>query len=98
MKRKIKKHAIKRILQLSKPKNTVKVQEPTKVATSVERYGSTYQIGCKCPACSSEVDKGGRMEPKKFKYFFLQCDRCKYQIRGTAHYEKQAASQMSRAL
>lgn len=42
--------------------------------------GTKYTEGSKCPACSSEVDKGGRLQFKKRKRPFLKCDRCKYTI------------------
>ena len=45
---------------------------------SREKIGLYYE-GERCPACSSEIDKGGRMilhRGKKQKY--LKCSVCKY--------------------
>lgn len=47
---------------------------------SLELNGTNYYEGSKCPACSSEVDKGGRMKIKKRKRLFLKCDYCSYTI------------------
>lgn len=47
---------------------------------SIELNGFRYYEGSKCIACSSEVDKGGRMELKKRARPFLKCNKCKYSI------------------
>lgn len=44
--------------------------------------GTRYLEGSKCPSCSSEVDKGGRMELKKRARHFLKCSVCRYSILG----------------
>jgi len=62
---------------------------------SVELNNFNYYEGSKCPACSSEKDKGGRLEIKTRLRPFLKCSLCKYSIMGkktkTAK-EKRAAS------
>lgn len=55
---------------------------------TIDRYGSRYTEGGKCPACSNEIDTGGRLKRQKRKYFFLKCAKCKYTIHATVHYEK----------
>lgn len=37
-----------------------------------------WQEGQKCPACSSERDKGGRLAAFKKKHWYLKCQRCKW--------------------
>jgi tRNA(Ile2) C34 agmatinyltransferase TiaS len=54
----------------------------------VEKYGVVYLEHARCPACSSEVDKGGRLEAKRKKNIFLKCNRCKYTIHSTRALEK----------
>lgn len=47
-----------------------------------------HQDNDKCPACSSEIDKGGRLilKPSNYKtfnghrQFYLKCSLCKYRI------------------
>ena len=55
----------------------------------LELNGTRYNKDSKCPCCSSEVDKGGRLELKKIKNFFLKCSVCKYVIRTKKVVEKQ---------
>jgi len=47
---------------------------------SISLNGTRYYEEGKCPACSSEVDNGGRLKLQKRKRCFLKCDRCKYSI------------------
>lgn len=47
---------------------------------SIELNGTSYHEGSKCPACSSERDKGGRLELKKRVQIFLKCNLCRYSI------------------
>ena len=56
---------------------------------SITLNGTTYNEDSKCPSCSSEVDKGGRLELKKIKNFFLKCNKCKYTIRSQKVRDKQ---------
>jgi len=39
-----------------------------------------WQVGQKCPACSSERDKGGRLIAKKKTQWYLKCLRCKWSV------------------
>jgi hypothetical protein len=59
-------------------------EPPAKRKTQQPQYlqlnGVKYQEGSKCPACSSEVDKGGRLHFKQKKNWYLKCERCKYLI------------------
>lgn len=48
----------------------------------IELNGTRYNKDSKCPSCSSERDKGGRLEIKKRKRYFLKCNNCKYTILG----------------
>lgn len=48
----------------------------------IELNGSRYYEDSKCPSCSSEVDKGGRLELKKRARHYLKCNNCKYSILG----------------
>ena len=41
-----------------------------------------YLEDSRCPCCSSEKDKGGRLKLKKRTRYFLKCDLCKYSILG----------------
>lgn len=47
----------------------------------VNRNGVIYYEGQKCPACSGERDKGGRMETVKPKQVSLRCTLCKYTVK-----------------
>lgn len=47
---------------------------------SVEVNGTRYLANSKCPSCSLERDRGGRMEEKKRARPFLKCNLCKYSI------------------
>ena len=47
---------------------------------TVELNGTSYHEGSKCPCCSSERDKGGRLEYKKRTRPFLKCTLCRYSI------------------
>ena len=51
--------------------------------------GFKYQQDSKCPACSSEVDKGGRLQLKKRVNYFLTCNNCKYTIKSARAVNKQ---------
>lgn len=51
--------------------------------------GTRYTEDSKCPSCSSEVDKGGRLELKQVKNYFLKCKKCKYVIRTKKVTDKQ---------
>jgi len=55
----------------------------------IELNGTRYNIDSKCPSCSSEADKGGRLEFKKIKNNFLKCNKCKYVIRTQKVRDKQ---------
>lgn len=55
----------------------------------IELNGIRYYEDSKCPSCSSEVDKGGRLKLHKRKRFFLKCLRCKYSILGQYTRQKQ---------
>ncbi len=57
----------------------------------VEKYGNVYYEEGKCPACSSEVDKGGRLQAHKRTNYYLKCERCKYTIHSTRSLEKKIA-------
>lgn len=46
--------------------------------------GTKYYEGSKCPCCSSERDKGGRLELKKRTRYFLKCALCDYTILSNA--------------
>lgn len=46
----------------------------------VKRGANTYKEGQKCPACSSEVDKGGKLELHKKKNKYLKCNHCGYSM------------------
>lgn len=46
----------------------------------IELNGSRYLENSKCPACSSERDKGGRLKLHKLARHFLKCELCKYSI------------------
>lgn len=54
----------------------------------VEKYGNVYYEQGKCPACSSEQDKGGRLQAHKRTNYYLKCDRCKYTIHSTKALQK----------
>jgi DNA-directed RNA polymerase subunit RPC12/RpoP len=49
----------------------------------IELNGIRYFDSSKCISCSSEVDKGGRLELKKRTRYFLKCNLCKYTILST---------------
>lgn len=51
--------------------------------------GIRYIEDSKCPSCSSEKDKGGRLKIKKRTRYFLKCDLCKYTILGEKTRTKQ---------
>jgi len=55
----------------------------------IELNGIRYNVDSKCPSCSSERDKGGRLELKKIKNFSLKCNFCKYVIRTKKVRDKQ---------
>lgn len=55
----------------------------------IELNGIRYYEDSKCPTCSSEIDKGGRMELKKRARYFLKCTYCKYSILGQKTRQKQ---------
>lgn len=50
--------------------------------------GIRYTEESKCPCCSSEVDKGGRLKLHKRARFFLKCEKCKYSILGQQSRER----------
>lgn len=50
---------------------------------SIYRFGVKYVENQVCPACSNEIDKGGRLRMNKRVNCFLKCDRCKYTIKST---------------
>ena len=54
----------------------------------IDLNGTRYYEDSKCPSCSSEVDKGGRMKLMKRARYFLSCDRCKYSILSKKTQEK----------
>lgn len=47
---------------------------------TLSRFGITYSEGQRCPACSSEIDKGGRLVGLKRKREYLKCTRCRYSL------------------
>jgi len=47
---------------------------------TIRRGNTEYKEEDKCPSCSSEVDKGGRMKAKKRTRWYLKCDKCKYTL------------------
>lgn len=47
---------------------------------TIRKFGVTYTEEDKCPACSNEVDKGGRLKAKRRTRWFLKCDRCRYSV------------------
>lgn len=47
---------------------------------SIELNGLRYTEDSKCPCCSSEKDKGGRLKIQKRARLFLKCNLCKYSI------------------
>lgn len=53
-----------------------------KKTLSLYRYGVRYCEEQKCPACSSENDKGGRLKVVRRKNVFLKCDLCRYAIQS----------------
>ena len=46
----------------------------------IQINGTRYYEGSKCLACSSEVDKGGRLELQKRTRIYLKCSKCKYSV------------------
>lgn len=55
----------------------------------IELNGTRYYIDSKCPSCSSEIDKGGRLKLFKRTRHFLKCDLCKYSIKSEHSRNKQ---------
>lgn len=55
----------------------------------IELNGFMYYEGSKCPACSSERDKGGRLQLMKRLRPFLKCNLCKYSILSNKTRNKQ---------
>lgn len=55
---------------------------------SVEVNGTRYFNNSKCPSCSIEKDRGGKMEEKKRARPFLKCEKCKYSILSTKTRDK----------
>lgn len=55
----------------------------------IELNGTRYYEDSRCPCCSSEKDKGGRLKLKKRTRYFLKCDLCKYSILGAKSRDKQ---------
>lgn len=47
------------------------------------------KVGGKCPACSSEIDKGGRLELRKRKNEYLVCGCCSYVVRTVKAQDEQ---------
>ena len=46
----------------------------------IRRYGNVFIEGDRCPSCSIEVDKGGRLVAKKRTRWYLKCEVCKYSM------------------
>ncbi len=44
------------------------------------RKVGNYREGQRCPACSAERDRGGRLVAHKKKHWYLNCAVCKYSI------------------
>jgi len=55
-----------------------------------------YHEQQKCPACSSERDKGGRLIAKKKKNWYLSCSNCRYSITQSKVQDKNAVYQKKR--
>lgn len=51
--------------------------------------GFRYNEGSKCPSCSIEKDKGGRLKLHKRARHFLKCELCKYSIKSEQTRNKQ---------
>jgi len=47
---------------------------------TIRRGNTVYKEEDRCPCCSSEVDKGGRLKAKKRTRWYLKCDRCRYSL------------------
>jgi hypothetical protein len=66
----------------------------------------THKDGDKCPACSGERDKGGRLELKVSKFktknghmqFWLKCSNCKYTLGSKFTYENSFQPEAKREL
>jgi Zn ribbon nucleic-acid-binding protein len=56
---------------------------------SIYLNGTRYTQGSKCPCCSVEIDKGGRLALFKRKNYFLKCEKCKYTVKDERVREKQ---------
>lgn len=54
----------------------------------IELNNTRYYEDSKCPSCSSERDKGGRLKLHKRARFFLKCELCKYAILSQKSREK----------
>ncbi len=55
----------------------------------IELNGTRYLEDSKCPSCSSERDKGGRLKLHKRARHFLKCELCKYSIKSELSRKKQ---------
>ena len=47
---------------------------------TIRRGNTEYKEEDRCPACSSEIDKGGRLKAKKRARWYLKCSNCKYSM------------------
>ena len=45
----------------------------------IRRFGNVFIEGERCPACSTDVDKG-RLVAKKRTRWYLKCEVCKYSL------------------
>lgn len=54
----------------------------------IELNHTRYYEGSKCPSCSSERDKGGRLKLHKRARYFLKCELCQYTILSKQTREK----------
>jgi uncharacterized Zn finger protein len=61
----------------------------------IRRFGNVFKSGEKCPACSRETDKGGRLVGMKKKNVYLKCDKCKYTLHGEKAILKQESRRQS---
>lgn len=54
------------------------------------------KVGDKCPACSVERDKGGRLELRQRKNKYLKCSQCKYTVHSLRVFQEQQARKEKR--
>lgn len=55
----------------------------------IELNGTRYLEDSKCPSCSVDRDKGGRLKLHKRARHFLKCNLCKYSIKSEQTRNKQ---------